>query len=524
MSITNFGVRLKRYPTAEQEFPWKSWRDIRWYLTTDEIILILELSDKFNNNQFEELPETVFKIVLKYIVHSRTYQDCERIFEAIENHYKSYLGSALKSLVRNDLIELNKEKQLWVLLKEQEDQRNSYRNEQERIVTDVISKSYEKYYDLYSKQFGFTYQSPNFDTKSNYGSFLNSIVNNFNVNGANFDLKQPWSKSYQDYSNKIYQNRFGESDVQTVYTPKVSKLIKDLLNTGLKDKYYELQIKYELKRFFLLGGITPEILLLDYVKSYGYEFLKKHLSELKWEEFGRDLECYLNGTYGIQNGWNDKYFAEYKGKDVYLIGLIRENPEFHQNKEILKDNKLMDFYQKFGHDFEVKRIKELYHSPILTTIIDDFQVHEFISDKEMYYEYIKSFAGPENEIRNILGFKEIGEGWVSETKLFYLIKEKFKGHRIIQHGKPKWLGKQHLDIYIPDLNIGIEYQGKQHSMPLEIFGGASSFQENIKRDKLKKGLCKQNNCKFFEVFPEDSYYLFIDKLEEYINNVESAID
>ena len=122
MSINNFGVKLKRYPTAEQEFPYNSWRDIRWYLTTDEIKLIADLSDKFNNNQYEELPETVFKIVLKYIVHSRTYQDCERIFEAIENHYKSYLDSALKSLVRNDIIELNKEKQLWVLLKEQEDQ------------------------------------------------------------------------------------------------------------------------------------------------------------------------------------------------------------------------------------------------------------------------------------------------------------------------------------------------------------------------------------------------------------------
>lgn len=525
MSIINFGVRLKRYPTSEQEFPWKSWREIRWYLTSDEIKLIAEISINIQNNQFVNLPETVFKIVLKYIVHNCTYDECKRIFEALENHYdKSYVSSALKELIRIDIMELNTEKQLWVLLKEQEDRWINNRSERERISNNVISKSYEKYYEEYKNQFGFTYQSPNVDTKSNYGYFLNAIINNLKDNGASFDLKQPWSKSYQNYSNEIYQNRFGESDVQTIYTPKVSKIIKDLLNTELKDKYYELQIKYELKRFFLLGGITPEILLLDYVKSYGYEFLKKHLSELKWEEFGKDLECYLNGTYGIQNGWNEKYFTEYKGKEVYLIGLIRENPEFHQNKEILKDNKLMDFYQKFGHDFEVERVKELYHSPILTMIIDDFQVHEFIRDKEMYYEYIKSFAGPENEIRNILGFKEIGEGWVSETKLFYLIKEKFKGHRIIQHGKPKWLGKQHLDIYIPDLNIGIEYQGKQHTMPLEIFGGASSFQENVKRDKRKKNLCEQNDCKLFEVFPEDNFHLFVDILEEYISNIDSALD
>ncbi len=517
MSINNFGVRLKRYPTAEQEFPWKSWREIRWDLTTDEIKLVAELSEKFQNNQFVKLPEIVLKVVLKYIVHSYAYDECERIFEAFENNYnESHLASALEALITSDIIESNKEKRLWVILKEQEDKWNNNRKEQERISNDVISKSYKKYYEEYKTQFGFTYQSPNVDSKSNYGFFLNTIIDNLKDNGVNFNLKQPWSKSYQDYSNEIYINKFGESDVQTIYTPKVSKLIKDLLNTELKDKYYELQIKYELKRFFLLGGITPEILLLDYVKCYGYEFLKKHLSELKWEEFNRDLECYLNGTYGIQNGWNYKYFAKHKEQDVYLIGLVRENPEFHQNTEILKDNKLMDFYKKFGHDFEVERIKEIYHSPILTTIIDDFQVHEFIRDKEMYYEYIKSFAGPENEIRKLLGFKEIGEGWVSETKLFYLIKERFKEHRVIQHGKPKWLGKQHLDIFIPDLNIGIEYQGKQHTMPLGIFGGEDSFQENVKRDKRKKKLCENNNCKLFEVFPEDDFFLFIDTLQDYI--------
>ena len=100
MSITNFGVRLNKYPTSEQEFPWKSWREIRWYLTSDEIKLITELSTNFQNNQFINLPETVFKIVLKYIVHSCTYDECKRIFEALENHYnKSLLLLHLRNLL-----------------------------------------------------------------------------------------------------------------------------------------------------------------------------------------------------------------------------------------------------------------------------------------------------------------------------------------------------------------------------------------------------------------------------------------
>ena len=55
-------------------------------------------------------------------------------------------------------------------------------------------------------------------------------------------------------------------------------------------------------------------------------------------------------------------------------------------------------------------------------------------------------------------------------------------------------------------------------MPIEIFGGVSAFSENQKRDKKKKNLCEQNNCKLFEVFPEDNFHLFVSSLQEFIEN------
>ena len=42
---------------------------------------------------------------------------------------------------------------------------------------------------------------------------------------------------------------------------------------------------------------------------------------------------------------------------------------------------------------------------------------------------------------------QVGEGWVSETKLFYLLQEKFPELEIVQHASPDWLGRQHLDIF-----------------------------------------------------------------------------
>lgn len=107
---------------------------------------------------------------------------------------------------------------------------------------------------------------------------------------------------------------------------------------------------------------------------------------------------------------------------------------------------------------------------------------------------------------------KIGEGWISETKLYYLVKERFKEYIVIQHGKSKWLGKQHLHIYIPELNIGVEYQGKQHDLAFDFFGDEDSLASNKERDRRKKMLCAENNCQLFYVYPEEDFSEFVEKL------------
>ena len=132
--------------------------------------------------------------------------------------------------------------------------------------------------------------------------------------------------------------------------------------------------------------------------------------------------------------------------------------------------------------------------------------------KKVVSFYRSELRESENDLRVIRELPKIGEGWISETDLYYQIKEKFNNHRVLQHGKPVWLGKQHLDIFIPDLNIGIEYQGKQHTSPVDFFGGEGSFEENKKRDFRKKKLCLENGCVLYEVFPEDDFFTFVDKI------------
>ena len=62
-----------------------------------------------------------------------------------------------------------------------------------------------------------------------------------------------------------------------------------------------------------------------------------------------------------------------------------------------------------------------------------------------------------------------------------------------------WLGKQSLDFYLPDYNIAIECQGKQHFQPIKFFGGEKAFEKQVERDKKKKKLCEENNLKLYYV-------------------------
>ena len=86
--------------------------------------------------------------------------------------------------------------------------------------------------------------------------------------------------------------------------------------------------------------------------------------------------------------------------------------------------------------------------------------------------------------------------WYSEVELFKLVKIYYKD--ALYQYRSRWLGQQSLDIFIPSLNVAIEYQGIQHYEPVKCFGGDSAFKERRLRDRKKKELCQENNIKLIE--------------------------
>ena len=97
----------------------------------------------------------------------------------------------------------------------------------------------------------------------------------------------------------------------------------------------------------------------------------------------------------------------------------------------------------------------------------------------------------ENIVRVKTGYKQIGEGWTNETTLYYLIKKLFPKLEVKRHHYPPFLKGLELDIFIEDLNVGIEYQGLQHYKPVKHWGGETGLEELKVRDRRKKNLCEE---------------------------------
>jgi len=98
----------------------------------------------------------------------------------------------------------------------------------------------------------------------------------------------------------------------------------------------------------------------------------------------------------------------------------------------------------------------------------------------------------ENQIRDLKGVARIGERWVNETLLFNYISLLFPQHTVQREASPTWLNRQRFDIYIPELNLAVEYQGKQHYVAVGLFGGEDGLKKTKERDKEKLKLSKIN--------------------------------
>ena len=83
------------------------------------------------------------------------------------------------------------------------------------------------------------------------------------------------------------------------------------------------------------------------------------------------------------------------------------------------------------------------------------------------------------------------------SKLENELIEFFKNEKIefIHKHHFEWLGRQEIDLYLPQYNVGIECQGLQHFESISYFDGDEGLKSTIERDQRKLRLCNENNLK-----------------------------
>jgi hypothetical protein len=118
---------------------------------------------------------------------------------------------------------------------------------------------------------------------------------------------------------------------------------------------------------------------------------------------------------------------------------------------------------------------------------------------------VQAIRSAENAWRAEQKIPHVGEGWVAETKLYYEIKAAMPEWEVQHHATLPWLGRQHLDIFVPGLSVAVEYQGEQHDRPVEFFGGEKAFAQTVERDQRKASLCRRHGIRLLYV--SDGYRL-----------------
>lgn len=210
-----------------------------------------------------------------------------------------------------------------------------------------------------------------------------------------------------------------------------------------------------------------------------------------------------------------------------IHGDFQQTPHNHLRKQGCPECAKLKYgaYQKSNTEDFIKKAKQVHHNKY------DYSMVEYKNNYTKICiicpEHGEFFQKPNDHLKSH-GCPECGKIFgISEKKVLEALKEEYKN--VVYQYRPQWLhnktSSQSIDFFLPDYNIGIEYQGRQHFYTNKRFGGKVEFQLTQERDKLKFHKCTNNNVKLFYISFEkkipNNYHATIHTT---IENLISAIN
>jgi hypothetical protein len=292
-----------------------------------------------------------------------------------------------------------------------------------------------------------------------------------------------------------------------------------------------------LKKYKLIIDEYPRILRWSYEK-----FFKHKLYAEAWELLLLHKEIRAEEIGLFEEKLNKKLFSASILSKLSVWSILTSLGKQHKNEVVTFAQKGIDeFEEKWGQDFlkvfvnpkfygklQYQFYKQFYISEDFFEQVNswDYQKHLTETYEDSFFPHVvhcaineqirKILLEAEDKYRESIGVPKIGENWISETRLYYAIKAKFAPIEVVQHASPKWLGRQHLDVYIPMYNIALEYQGVQHYRPVEFFGGEEAFLKTRERDLRKREKCIENNCEL--IYVDEGY-----EFDTVVKNIQQII-
>lgn len=197
--------------------------------------------------------------------------------------------------------------------------------------------------------------------------------------------------------------------------------------------------------------------------------------------YGIELDNYLPYLpYESEDNWYYDSVPQMVFHKKVLSNAVETNPMQTENELMLSLEELRNRSRDVQEHVQFELFRRLlpdaleYHNPYY-----DWAKKEYRAEKD--------YLLAENKLKSI---------WKGEFQMYKMTKELYPDAVYQYHCE--WLGRQSLDVYIPSISVGIEYQGIQHYEPVEHFGGKHAYLHRVELDNQKRQLCATNKIKLLE--------------------------
>jgi hypothetical protein len=230
-----------------------------------------------------------------------------------------------------------------------------------------------------------------------------------------------------------------------------------------------VKVRFDKNYFYVMYLLRNAILLERRVEKDGFIY---YIFRTQEKDINKLAEMLYFSYSAYEHG------KTYRTKEINDLEMFLD--EFHPYYRL--SNKLDAISRKFHN--------QIYYPPKNAL----FPAHEVIENKwRLLKEYRKKIAANKDNVMRQFGKKPI---WKNEYLLYFYIKTFFEDAEYQK--RFVWLEQQSLDIFIPSLKIGIEYQGQQHFLASDYFGGDEQFENRKTRDKNKQLLCEQYDVQLLQ--------------------------